>query len=131
MRKRALTKTAERIAQARAKAAATLIPIVSISGPDTNATPKPEETNSKTIYSTAVAVEPVASQLPFHPSLPARPGSAASGPVKPADAPVAPPSVAAAAVPTPVPAPPSDPWIGDDQITKYEEVMFIPKCNSG
>jgi THO complex subunit 1 len=120
MRKKTLAKTAERIAQARAKAAAAAVPEAA----NPNAISKAEGAVAMMVDSSGPISthETAAPQPPIHPSLPARPSSATATPVKHLDAPAMPPSGPAPTIFTPTPAPPPEPWISDEQIMKYEEV---------
>ncbi|KAM6498573.1 THO complex subunit 1 transcription elongation factor domain containing protein [Amanita muscaria] len=122
MRKKTLAKTAERIAQARAKAAAAAVPEAA----NPNAISKAEGAAVAMMVDSSGPIsthETAAPQPPIHPSLPARPSSATATPVKHLDAPVMPPSGPAPSITifTPTPAPPPEPWISDEQIMKYEE----------
>jgi hypothetical protein len=124
MRKKTLARQAERIAAARAKAAAATTG-TSTPGAQENAV---EQTKPATSATTAGG--------PLHPSLPAKPGSAS--PPKASEASQAqptptltPPTPAPAPsdpAPTPAPAPaPAAPVItpSDEQILKLEEVIFF------
>lgn len=124
MRKKQLVKTAERIAQARAKAAA--------AAAQTPSPPKPTNTATPETPSTPRPISSTPTPTLHHP-LPAKPGTSPPKPPTPAQpepipvtAPVLPPVVAVTPAPEPVVLPP------DDQIAKYEEVCFIhPSCDGG
>ncbi|KAH7916389.1 THO complex subunit 1 transcription elongation factor-domain-containing protein [Hygrophoropsis aurantiaca] len=134
MRRKALARNAERIAQARAKAAPPkeMAPLPAIP-PEIPAASSDE----LKVEQPVVAPRPIATTSPLHPSLPAKPGSSPSKPIPEAGAaspiravvPISvPPSVPApsalsAPVPAPSPAPPpSTPTLPtDDQILKFEE----------
>jgi THO complex subunit 1 len=146
-RKKALARTSERIAQARAKANATSTPLP-VKEP---ATPKETtvsalEAAKHEVSSTLSPSTPLSgARSPLHPSLPAKPGASAtpSKPISshetptkavptPASAPTptaAPAAAAVAAAPSPAPAAPPT----DDQIARLEEVgtssnsFYFPK----
>jgi hypothetical protein len=134
MRKKALARAAERIAQARSKTAAASAD-VPMAAPDANAqttvtsqgeatVPPVEQPKQPVPGSTGPTPETTVSLIVPHPSLPARPGSVLS---KPGETPALPSSPAPSGqTSAPAPAPPPDPWANDEQIAKFEEVAYFP-----
>ncbi|KAG6332420.1 hypothetical protein ID866_6671 [Astraeus odoratus] len=132
MRKKALARTAERMAQARAKAAAaaaaassippstdllTSAPLSQESGPPTADAAKPEASPQPVVASVA---------SPMHPSLPPKPSTAIppSMPAAPETGATLVPSstsTAAAGTPRPSPGPAAPAQPVDEQLQKYEE----------
>ncbi|TFK41974.1 THO complex subunit 1 transcription elongation factor-domain-containing protein [Crucibulum laeve] len=133
MRKTTLMKTAQRLADARAKATAAAKPSEPPSEDKESTAPMAMETSTSSSDSTLLAApQPVSNpgSSPLHPSLPAKPGSpskAVESSASPAPAPavsaqLAPtptPALAPAAAPTPAPVVLQLP--ADDQINKFEE----------
>ncbi|KAI6012615.1 THO complex subunit 1 transcription elongation factor-domain-containing protein [Pisolithus orientalis] len=116
MRKRTLARTAERIAQARAKAAASNQPAAESAAPapvSQDAQPSITEANKPEMSphppSTAVA-------SPAHPSLPPKPSTT----TVPSAAPALPATATATPTPIPAPAQVSAPPV-DEQVQKFEE----------
>lgn len=116
MRKRTLARTAERIAQARAKAAASNQPAAESAAPapvSRDAQPSITEANKPEMSphppSTAVA-------SPAHPSLPPKPSTT----TVPSAAPALPATATATPTPIPAPAQVSAPPV-DEQVQKFEE----------
>ena len=139
MRKKQLIKQAERIAAARAKAAA-LKDGAAAPGLPATANTVQNSTSATTIatagsqesLSPSKANPPSSTPVPLHPSLPAKPGttpvpeSAAASPAR-VSTPIPPPaasSTSTSAPVTPTPAPEPAPIVlpPDDQLAKYEEV---------
>lgn len=132
LRKKQLTKAAERIAQARAKAAAASAATVASPAPPpstllqeaTTSVPSPVPRPAST------APPPAA---PLHPSLPAKPGSVLppAPAVEPASKPIIAPTPTPAVPPAPPVVPPELVLPPDAQITQHEEVRlfsFIYLC---
>ncbi|KZT22699.1 hypothetical protein NEOLEDRAFT_1119319 [Neolentinus lepideus HHB14362 ss-1] len=116
MRRNTLTKAAERLAQARARAEASKASTPAPPAKETNGSPSQESASRLAVASAA--------SPPLHPSLPPKPGSAPAEVPASASAPVPTPTPAPSVPPvstiTPAaPAPP--PPIVDDQINKFEE----------
>ncbi|KAF8641070.1 hypothetical protein AX17_000714 [Amanita inopinata Kibby_2008] len=125
MRKKVIARAIERTAQARAKAtAATATTNASTSAPPANEsavvpTSQGMSSSPSDVSMAAPQPEQLASQPSLHPSLPARPTLGIPKPTDTSPARSSPaPNVHAGA---PTPALPPDPWIGDEQIAKYEE----------
>ncbi|KAJ8586500.1 UDP-glucose 4-epimerase [Rhizopogon salebrosus TDB-379] len=142
MRRKQLMKNAERLAQARAKAAAATIALQESTALQETPTAAPT-----LIPVTETKVEPPITSLsasPLHPSLPPKPGTApvklladagASSPARPPSTVTPAPVSSAIAAPTPIPTPvavpasettpavvpPPAPPLTDDQITRFEE----------
>ncbi|RPD64553.1 hypothetical protein L227DRAFT_649768 [Lentinus tigrinus ALCF2SS1-6] len=134
MRKKMLTKQAERIAQARTKAAALKegAPAPGLSLPAV-ATPTPASTvlPSSASASSQDGLKAPGTPTPLHPSLPAKPGttpvpgeSAAASPAR-ISTPNPPPAAPATPTPAPPPTPATEPapivLPPDEQLMKYEE----------
>ncbi|KAG1742719.1 THO complex subunit 1 transcription elongation factor-domain-containing protein [Suillus paluster] len=116
LRRKQLTKNAERLAQARAKAAAAAASQESTAPQETPAPALPPAEPTK------VEPPPAAASSPLHPSLPPKPGSSPMKSfaeiVAPTPTPtpvVSAPEASPAAVPSPAPS------LTDDQIARYEE----------
>ncbi|KAF8347064.1 THO complex subunit 1 transcription elongation factor-domain-containing protein [Amanita rubescens] len=129
MRKKALARAAERIAQARSKTAAASAD-VPMAAPDANAqttvtsqgeaaAPPVEQPKQPVPGSTGPTPESAVSLIVPHPSLPPRPGSVPSKPGETPALPSSPPLSGQTSAPAP--APPPDPWANDEQIAKFEE----------
>ena len=126
MRKKALAKNAERIAQARVKAAAAQ------GLPATEAPTPSQEVLASTVEPVKVEPPSTAPQSvagsPLHPSLPPKPGTTVPGRALGTEAPSNAPAVAIPPVPaattsaaaSPTPAPPTD-----EQILKLEDVSVV------
>ncbi len=136
MRRKMLMKQAERIAQARAKAAAlkegTTGPGLPAAANTAPASAAPPAVPSSTSASSQDGLKAPGTPTPLHPSLPAKPGttpvpgeSAAASPVR-VSTPNPPPAAPATPTPAAVPAPEPIPIVlpPDEQIMKYEEVRI-------
>jgi len=122
MRKKTLAKTAERIAQARAKAAAP-------NPPAAEPTVPPPQSRESNLSTTEVKTEPssqptpVAVASPVHPSLPPKPSTVSTSKLEAGPTPAA---SSTASVPASIhlPAQDSVPPV-DEQIQKFEEVSSV------
>lgn len=122
MRKKTLAKNAERIAQARAKAAAAQAP------PITEAPSSSQEVPMEPAKAEPLSAVPLAvSGSLIHPSLPPKPGTSVPARAPGTEGPSVAPAVAAPAPvpPVPVAMTPAPAPTADDQILKLEDVRVV------